>query len=71
MGNSAGTLMSLDFSELASRPISKESPVPLYAQVQEILSNFILEKALSEGAEFPTEAQLCEIFKVSRITTKR
>ncbi|MCG3199371.1 MAG: Arabinose metabolism transcriptional repressor [bacterium] len=71
MGNSAGTLMSLDFAELASRPISKESPVPLYAQVQEILSNFILEKALSEGAEFPTEAQLCEIFKVSRITTKR
>lgn len=71
MGNFAATLMPLDFTELASHPISKESPVPLYAQVQEILSNFILEKSLSEGAEFPTEAQLCEIFKVSRITTKR
>ena len=63
--------MMIDYSEQFNQPVSKDSPVPLYAQVQEILSNFILEKALPEGTEFPTEAQLCDIFQVSRITTKR
>ena len=62
---------SLDLSGLQGHSISKDSPVPLYAQVQEILSNFILEKGLTDGTEFPTEAQLCEVFQVSRITTKR
>ncbi len=62
---------SIDMSELQGHPVSKDSPVPLYAQVQEILSNFILEKGLADGTEFPTEAQLCEVFQVSRITTKR
>jgi DNA-binding LacI/PurR family transcriptional regulator len=61
----------LDLTDFLAFPISKDSPVPLYAQVQEILSNYILEKGFPDGTEFPTESQLCEAFQVSRITTKR
>ena len=57
--------------EFASTPVSKDSPVPLYAQLQEILSNYIIRNNIPGGTPFPSEAQISEIFQVSRITARR
>lgn len=45
--------------------LQKNSPIPLYYQVEEILYRWIVEK-LKPGDLLPSEKQLCDMFNVSR-----
>ncbi len=59
------------FSARAKEGLSKESPTPLYFQLYDLLKGMILNGTLPFGERMPTEEQLSETFKVSRITAKR
>lgn len=46
-------------------------PVALYYQLKEMLTNKILSKEWKVGEKIPTEFELCEQYKVSRITVRQ
>jgi len=46
--------------------IKRQSPIPLYFQVENILRSEILEGVFAPGDQIPTEVELCQRFKVSR-----
>ncbi len=46
-------------------------PTPLYLQLRSILEAKILSQEFKENERFPTEAELCEQFRVSRATVLR
>ena len=45
--------------------------VPLYIQIKKIIKDKILSKEYAPGDSIPSEAQLQEIFHVSRITARQ
>lgn len=45
--------------------------VPLYIQIKKIIKDKILSKEYAPGDSLPSEAQLQEIFHVSRITARQ
>ncbi len=47
------------------------SPVPLYAQIKEILRARILDGTYEAHAQMPSESELMAAFKVSRITVRQ
>lgn len=47
------------------------SPVPLYAQVKEILRERILDGTYAPHTQLPTESEMSSIFGVSRITVRQ
>jgi GntR family transcriptional regulator len=47
------------------------SPVPLYNQLKEILRNRILDGTYSPHIRMPSENDLGQIFKVSRVTVRQ
>lgn len=49
--------------------LSRESPVPLYYQLKEVLRSFI--ESAEAGSELPTESDLCEMFSISRSTVRQ
>lgn len=49
----------------------KDSPIPLYYQIREILRKEILESELPHGSSLPSESDLMERFSVSRATVRR
>jgi len=51
--------------------IRRDSPLPLYYQIREILRQEISSKRLPLGALFPSESQLMERFSVSRTTVRK
>ncbi len=51
--------------------LHKESTVPLYRQLEEILKEAIRRGEFRPGDRLPTEMELCEIFGVSRITVRQ
>jgi GntR family transcriptional regulator len=58
-----------DWSQIP--PVDREDPRPLYAQLSEALSRFILSKKMSPGDLFPTEMALVQHFAVSRMTVRQ
>ena len=44
---------------------------PLYMQIRQMLSNDIKEGKYKPDEQIPTEAELCEIYQVSRITIRK
>ncbi len=52
-----------------NKTLNRESPIPLYYQLKEILLEEI-KKALP-GASFPTELELCKQFDISRPTVRQ
>lgn len=48
-----------------------DSATPLYLQLEEILRQEILSGSRREGDKLPTENELVEQYKVSRITVRR
>ncbi|HEX9859317.1 MAG TPA: GntR family transcriptional regulator, partial [Paracoccaceae bacterium] len=46
--------------------VEKQSPVPLYYQIENLLQQQIREGAFAPGDQLPTEKDLCEHFQVSR-----
>ncbi len=57
------------FSESFSASLDKDSPIPLYYQIKQILLRYIAR--CNEGDSFPAETQLCELFSVSRPTIRQ
>ena len=51
-------------------PLNRETPVPLYFQLIGELREKLLKK-LDPGAMIPSERELCERFRVSRITVRK
>ena len=51
--------------------ILKSSPTPLYHQLFSLFTARILDDTLALGLRLPTEKQLADLLKVSRITAKR
>ncbi|MCD5408232.1 extracellular solute-binding protein [Candidatus Bipolaricaulota bacterium] len=51
--------------------LHKESTVPLYRQLKEILKEAIRRGEFRPGDRLPTEMELCETFGVSRITVRQ
>lgn len=52
------------------RNIDKNSPVPLYYQLKEILIDMIDKRDLRENDRLPTEQELCQQYKISRATVR-
>lgn len=55
----------------AVRSIEPASPVPLYAQIKEILRERILDGTYQPHQQLPSESELMEAFSVSRITVRQ
>lgn len=53
------------------KPVSKESPLPLYYQIKESIQECILAGSIKPGEKLPSEAQLAEMLRVSLITVRR
>lgn len=51
--------------------IDRESPIPLYRQVESVLREKILIGEFKNGDLLPSEAQLCDLYNVSRITIRQ
>ncbi|MBL4952791.1 GntR family transcriptional regulator [Neobacillus sp. OS1-32] len=51
--------------------IDKNSHVPFYRQVEEVLEEKIISKQWDVGYQLPTEQELADLFDVSTITVKR
>ena len=56
------------FSE---RQLNRDIPVPLYYQLQNILSELIISGQLQPGDFIPTEAELVEMYHLSRTTVRQ
>ena len=53
------------------RSLDKESPVPLYYQLKEILMAMVDDGDLAPGDIVPSERDLCERFSISRMTASK
>ncbi|MFC4596738.1 GntR family transcriptional regulator [Cohnella hongkongensis] len=51
--------------------IDKNNPLSLYHQLKQIISNKIQEGEWKVGDKLPSEAELCDLYQVSRITARR
>ncbi len=59
----------LDGSLIAT--INRNSPVPLYSQIRDVLLELIKDGSFQEKELIPTERELGQHFRVSRITVRR
>lgn len=53
------------------RKLDKDSPVPLYYQLKEVLQGMIDEGDLTPGDPVPSERDICERFGISRMTASK
>ncbi|SEM70513.1 GntR family transcriptional regulator [Lihuaxuella thermophila] len=53
------------------RKVDKNSPLPLYYQLKEILREMIENEELKPGDAAPPERELCEIHGISRMTARK
>ena len=53
------------------KAIDKESRIPLYYQLMDIIKEMIEEGHLSENDQLPSERELCETYNVSRSTVRQ
>lgn len=71
----AGLLSVMQLSDqphyLSGARVQRSNPMPLYLQVGEALRQAITAGELVPGQELPTEAQLCELYGVSRVTVRQ
>lgn len=51
--------------------IDRQSPIPMYIQIEEGLKRQIIEGKFSVGAVIPSERELTELFNVSRMTIRQ
>ncbi len=54
-----------------SLSLNKDSPVPIYYQLQQIIQDLINNKKLKEGDQLPTEDEVCRNFNISRMTVRQ
>ncbi len=58
-------------SLLSDVSVDKDSAVPLYFQVENLIKKSIEKGALKNGEKIPSEAELCKMFDVSRNTIRK
>jgi len=51
--------------------VDKNTPIPMYYQLKEIILKEIREKQLKPGDMLPTEEEFCKIFDLSRTTVRQ
>ena len=51
--------------------IDKNSPLPYYIQLKEILKGYIENGDWKTGSQIPSEPDLCEIFDISRTVVRQ
>ncbi|GKU83509.1 UTRA domain-containing protein [Niallia sp. NCCP-28] len=51
--------------------LNNDSKLPLYFQLKQVIKEDIKREKYKSGEKLPTEAELCEIYGVSRITSRR
>ena len=51
--------------------VSEDLPSPLYHQLYSLIKGYIVDGTFHQGEKLPSEKELAEAFKVSRITVKR
>lgn len=51
--------------------LNNNSPMPLYTQLEEILTELIENGTYPQGSRFPTEEELSDQFHVSRVTIRK
>lgn len=52
------------------KKIDKESPIPIYAQLQEIITEMIENEELQPHDPIPTEYEFCDFHEISRMTVR-
>lgn len=60
-----------EWLKLDSGAIQKDSPLPLYFQLKELLRQEIESGHWQPGQKIPTEAELCEVFDISRSVVRQ
>ena len=64
--------MNTDIIEIIKKfNIDKKSKVPLYYQIYNFLHDAIKNKSINQDSLLPTEKELCELFKCSKITIRQ
>lgn len=58
-------------SKSLKRKLDPSSPVPLYHQAYVVMKTWIADGTFGDGQQLPSEADLCDLLSVSRITIKR
>lgn len=58
-------------AELPTVSIDRDSPLPFYFQLKDVLERQILDSHWLPGDQVPSEAQLCEHFELSRTTVRQ
>jgi GntR family transcriptional regulator len=53
------------------KKVNKNSPIPLYYQLKDIISDLIEDEELKPGDPIPPERELCEYHGVSRMTVNK
>lgn len=53
------------------KTISKDSPIPLYYQLKELIQEQIEDEIFKQGEPIPTEMELCQIHNISRMTVNK
>lgn len=53
------------------KPIDRSKPVPYYAQVKELLRDYIAQNDIAPGDRLPSESQLCDLLDVSRTVVRQ
>lgn len=53
------------------KTIDKESRIPLYLQLMDIIIEMIKEDNLKENTQLPSERELCELYDISRSTVRQ
>jgi len=51
--------------------INKQSVIPYYFQLKEIIKNLIEENVMSEGEQIPSEHEMCQTYGVSRTVVRQ
>lgn len=57
--------------ELPTVPIDRDSPVPFYFQLKDVLEREILDSHWLPGEQVPSESKLCDHFGLSRTTVRQ
>ncbi len=58
-------------NSLSSLAIDRQSPLPMYHQLKEILLERIKKEPIAPGSSFPSEMELIETYEVSRTTVRQ
>ena len=57
--------------ESLDKKFERKSPVPLYYQLKNLLLEAITAKDVEKGESIPTEMEICEYYKISRVTVRQ